>query len=55
VPDDGLLSGGAGERVFRQQFDNVLVDRMAERVSTPLADALVRQVRTARAYGMERA
>lgn len=42
--DDGLLHGGPGERVFRQQLDVVLIDRMSRSLSTPLADAIVRQV-----------
>jgi len=44
VHRSGLLDGGRGEEIFRQQLDAVLVDRMSERVASPLAAALVRQV-----------
>jgi Rod binding domain-containing protein len=40
----GLLDGGRGEEIFRQQLDTVLIDRMSDRIATPLADAIVRQV-----------
>ena len=45
VPRTGLLDGGRGGEVFRAQLDTVLVDRMSESFASPLAEAIVRQVR----------
>jgi Rod binding domain-containing protein len=43
VPEGELLHGGRGEEIFREHLDAVLVQRMSDRLATPVAEALIRQ------------
>ena len=44
VPDDGLMSGGRGEEIFREFFDRELSDRFAESENFGLVEAAIRQL-----------
>ncbi|HUW59340.1 MAG TPA: rod-binding protein [Planctomycetota bacterium] len=44
VSEDGLMSGGRGEHVFRGMFDMELTERFSESSNFPLIEAAVRQL-----------
>jgi Rod binding domain-containing protein len=50
VPEDGLMSGGRGEQIFRQMFDMELADRFSDGSNFPQVEAAIRQLSGQRYY-----
>ncbi|MCC6316098.1 MAG: rod-binding protein [Gemmatimonadaceae bacterium] len=46
VPQDGALSGGAGEEMFSSMLDERMADLVPTQWNSDLGDALLRQFRT---------